>query len=48
MPAQYEAIRDSLRKQHPGWSDKKVKKVAAIAYNKNRPKNAKPVTRWGD
>lgn len=41
MPAQYEAIRDSLLKK--GTDLKEAKRIAAATYNKTHKKN--PVTR---
>lgn len=41
MPAQYEAIRDKLKKK--GMSSKNAKKHAAMIYNSKHKKN--PVTR---
>lgn len=43
MPAQYEAIRDSLVKKGVPLADAKTQ--AAKIYNSQRPKNAAPVTR---
>lgn len=44
MPAQYEAIRDNLKKK--GMSTKEAKKHAAMIYNSKHKKN--PVTRNSD
>lgn len=35
MPAQYEAIRDSLKQY--GYSEKEAKRIAAATYNKYHP-----------
>jgi len=46
MPADYEAIRESVRKQHPKWSLAKVKEVAAKITNAKRKKSGKPPARF--
>jgi len=33
MPKGYEKVKKSMKKSHPGWSAKKVKKVAAKTWN---------------
>lgn len=43
MPAQYEAILASLRKEYPDTPLKKLKGMAARIYNAKRPKGAPPV-----
>lgn len=46
MPKDYEAVRDSLRKQHPDWSLEKVKRQAAKITNSRRKKAGKPAARF--
>lgn len=46
MPKDYEAIRDSVRKQHPDWPLAKVKTVAAKITNKRRKKAGRPAARF--
>jgi hypothetical protein len=38
MPARYEGIKRSLRKEHPNWSDHEIKKHAAMIYNGTKKK----------
>jgi hypothetical protein len=44
MPAQYEGIKRSLAKKHPNYSEKELKKHAAMIYNSLHPD--KPLIRW--
>jgi hypothetical protein len=37
MPEGYEKIKESLRKRHPDWSEKKIKTVAAKIWNSQHP-----------
>jgi len=46
MPQDYEAILSSLRKQHPSWSEQKLKTTAAKITNSNRKKAGKPPARF--
>jgi len=44
MPAKYDAIKRSLRREHPDWPDAKVKEHASrifVGTSKNRHKAAK-------
>lgn len=38
MPKRYEAIKSSLRSQHPNWPESEIKKHAAMIYNGTRKK----------
>jgi len=42
MPQDYEAILRSLRKQHPKWSEQKLKTTAAKITNSVRKKEGRP------
>ena len=46
MPAQYEAIKASLRKKNPQMSEKNLKKHAAMIFNSLPENKAKPLIRY--
>jgi len=48
VPDKYEAIKESVRKSHPRWSDQQVETLAAKIFNATRKKGEKPVTGHGD
>ena len=45
MPAGYEKLKKSLRKQHPKWTAKHVKQVASKKWNKTHKGTGKTVGR---
>lgn len=46
MPKDYDAIKRSVTKEHPNWSAKKVKTVAAKITNANRKKAGRPPAKF--
>ena len=45
MPKGYEDIKKSMKKSHPSWSAKKIKKVASMTWNKQMAGTGKTVGR---
>ena len=46
MPKDYEAIKQSLRKQHKDWDDARLKQVAAKITNSKRKAAGKPPAKF--
>lgn len=46
MPRDYESILSSLRKQHPDWSEAKLKTAAAKIANSRRKKSGRPPAKF--
>jgi hypothetical protein len=46
MPADYEAILASLRKQHPDWSTARLKTSAAKITNSRRKASGRPPAKF--
>lgn len=46
MPADYERILESLRRQHPDWSPARLKTAAAKIANARRKKAGRPPAKF--